>query len=172
VVCSTHHDIRLLLADDDDGFRETVCEVLEPYFETIAVSSGEEAIEVVERHVVHVALFDMHMHAMNGVETVRVAKRIRAELPCILITSDVTDYLRQQARLARVFRVLSKPPAQRELLSTIDAALRDASTAAGGRYAESTGGASGTRSDYGVSGTQSESDVSDSAEPDDFFGHE
>ncbi len=128
MVCGTQQNLRLLLADDDVGFRETVCEVLEPHFETIAVSSGEEAIDVVERHVVHVALFDVHMHAMSGVETVRVAKQIRADLPCILITSDVTDYLRQQARLARAFTVLSKPPEQRELLATIDAALRDSLT--------------------------------------------
>jgi CheY-like chemotaxis protein len=112
-----------LLADDDDGFRETVCEILEPHFETIAVRSGEEAIDVVERQVVHVALFDVHMHAMSGVEAVRAARRIRADLPCILITSDISDYLRQQARLARAFTVLSKPPGQRELLATIDAAL-------------------------------------------------
>ena len=171
MVCSTRHDVRLLLADDDDGFRETVCEVLEPYFETIAVSSGEEAIEVVERHVVHVALFDMHMHAMNGVETVRIAKRIRAELPCILITSDVTEYLRQQARLARVFRVLSKPPAQRELLATIDAALRDSSTAVGGVRGQSTGGAGGTLSDDGAADTLGESDASDCVDPGDFFPH-
>lgn len=129
MVCGTRNDVRLLLADDDDGFRETVCEVLEPHFETIAVRSGEEAIEVVERHVVHVALFDVNMYEMNGVETVRVAKQIRANLPCILITADVTDYLLQQARLARAFTVLSKPPEQQELLATIDAALRDASAA-------------------------------------------
>lgn len=123
VVCSIRQDVRLLLADDDDGFRETVCEVLEPHFELIAVRSGEEAIDVVERHVVHVALFDVHMHAMSGVDAVRAARRIRANLPCILITSDVTDYLRQQARLARAFTVLSKPPETRELLDTINAAL-------------------------------------------------
>lgn len=123
MVCGTRQDVRLLVADDDDGFRETVCEILEPHFETIAVRSGEEAIDVVERQVVHVALFDVHMHAMSGVETVRAARRIRADLPCILITSDVTDYLRQQARLARAFSVLSKPPGQHELLATIDAAL-------------------------------------------------
>ena len=75
--------------------------------------------------MVHVALFDVNMHAMNGVETVRAAKQIREDLPCILITADVTDYLRQQARLARAFTVLSKPPEHRELLATIDAALRD-----------------------------------------------
>ena len=129
MVCGTQHDVRLLLADDDDGFRETVCEVLQPHFETIAVSSGEEAIEVVERHVVHVALFDVNMHRMSGVDTVRRAKMIRADLPCILITADVTDYLRHQARLARAFTVLSKPPKQRELLATIDAALRRSSAA-------------------------------------------
>lgn len=129
MVCSTEHDVRLLLADDDDGFRETICEILEPHFDVIAVRSGEEAIDVVERHVVHVALFDVHMHAMSGVDAVRAARRIRADLPCILITSDVTDYLRQQARLARAFSVLSKPPGKRELLATIDAALWDSSDA-------------------------------------------
>lgn len=131
MICEDRQDFRLLVADDDAAFRETVQDILSPHFETIAVGSGEEAIQVVERRVVHLVLMDVHMHVLSGVEAVRIVKTIRAELPCILITSDVTERLREQALRERVYAVLEKPPSQRQLLTTIGDALRASYDAVG-----------------------------------------
>ncbi len=131
MVCGVRGDYRLLVADDDPGFRETVQEILQPHFETIAVGSGEEAIHVVEQRVVHLVLMDVHMHELSGLQAVRIVKTIRAEIPCILITSDMSDQVRQEAVLARVYTVLQKPPSQRQLLTTVGEALRESWGAAG-----------------------------------------
>jgi CheY-like chemotaxis protein len=131
VVCGVRSDYRLLVADDDPGFRETVQEILQPHFETITVGSGEEAIHIVERRVVHLVLMDVHMHELSGLQAVRIVKTIRAEIPCILITSDMSDQVRQEAVLARVYTVLQKPPSQRQLLTTVGEALRESWEAAG-----------------------------------------
>ena len=45
-------------------------EILTPRFETIAVESGEAAIDVVRHSPVHLILTDEHMPALGGVETV------------------------------------------------------------------------------------------------------
>lgn len=114
---------RLLIADDDAGFRETVQDILTPRFETIAVESGEAAIDVVRHTAVHLILTDEHMSALGGVETMSIVRTFRAEMPCILITADLTDDLQRRAELIRFYAVLKKPPHPRRLLQTVEDAL-------------------------------------------------
>ena len=116
----------LLIADDDPGFRETLRAVLEPYFRTVEASSGEEAIDIVHRQTVDIALLDMHMHVLSGLETVRIVKSFRAILPCIIITADASDELRRAAALAEAYTVLKKPLTRQELVQTVRTALLEA----------------------------------------------
>ena len=117
---------RLLIADDDSGAREALCSIFEPFFELIEAATGAEAIAVIESVRVDVALLDMHMPQRTGLETLRVLKRVHRDAPGILVTADATDDLRRNALEARAFRVLDKPIAKVELVSTVDSALRSA----------------------------------------------
>jgi two-component system, response regulator PdtaR len=117
------HEFRLLIADDDAGFRETVQEILAPRFETVSVDSGEAAIDIVRTSPVHLILTDEHMPVLGGVETVSIVRSIRADLPCILMTADLTDDLRRRAELIRFYAVLEKPPHPQRLLQTVENAL-------------------------------------------------
>lgn len=114
---------RLLIADDDAGFRETVQEILTPRFETIAVESGEAAIDVVRHSAVHLILTDEHMPVLGGVETMQIVRSMHADMPCILITADLTEDLQRRAALIRFYAVLQKPPHPQRLLQTVENAL-------------------------------------------------
>ena len=114
----------ILIADDDPGFRETLKLVLEPYFHTVEAESGEEAIEIVERRPVDLALFDMHMHVLTGLEALRIIRERHVILPCILITADATDALRRDA--VEAYSVLQKPVSKSELVQTVSTALAKA----------------------------------------------
>lgn len=116
---------QLLIADDDSGFREVLREVLAPYFQLFEAESGEQAIELVEQIHVDIVLLDMHMDILTGLEAVRILKQINALLPCILITADATDELRQDASAANAYEVLSKPVKRQELVTTVSHALVD-----------------------------------------------
>lgn len=118
-------EFRLLIADDDAGFRDTVQEILAPGYETIAVDSGEAVIDVVRQTSIHLILTDEHMHTLGGVETVSIVRTIQANLPCILITADLTDDLQRRAELTRIYAVLRKPPHPQRLLQTVENALID-----------------------------------------------
>lgn len=115
----------LLIADDDQAFRETVVELLRPHFPAIAVESGEQAIEVVETTHVDLAIFDMHMHVMTGLDCIRWLRESARELPCILMTSDVSAAIESAAYDLDAFRVLRKPPQRQQLLETIHQALEN-----------------------------------------------
>ncbi len=114
----------LLITDDDAAFRETLQEVLEPQgFRTLLAGDGEEALQIVRNEVVHVALFDMHMPRLTGLETLRLVKQIKAMLPCILLSANVDELIVEQARREHAFSVLAKPITRRQLTGIVRQAL-------------------------------------------------
>lgn len=118
--------IQLLIADDDPAMRETLVEMLRPEFETIDVESGEEAIEVVEHREIHLAILDLHMPLLSGIQALRLVRQRRFGLPCILMSANWTEPLRSEALSSQASAVLQKPVTRRELVTTITTALDDA----------------------------------------------
>jgi len=114
-----------LLVDDDPAFRQTLCAIFQPFFVLIEAGSGEEAVDLVERQPVDIVLLDMHMAELTGLETLIIIKSIYVVAPCILITADVTDELRQTASDADAFSVLHKPVSKVELVTTVSTAMEE-----------------------------------------------
>ena len=114
----------VLITDDDPSVRETIRDIMEPEgFRTVLASSGEEAVEIVQQETVHLAMLDMHMPRMTGLETWQLVRQFRAELPGILITADATKELVRQAFLAHVYSVIPKPVTKNVLVYTVIRAL-------------------------------------------------
>ena len=114
----------VLIADDDPGCRETLRDIVEPEgYRALLASSGEEALEIVREAPVHLALFDMHMQRLTGVETVELAHQINSVLPCIIVTADATEDLMRKAFSVRAYSVIPKPVSRNVLLYTMVRAL-------------------------------------------------
>jgi two-component system chemotaxis response regulator CheY len=121
---TTHKPHSILIADDDRGSRETLREIVEPEgFRTWLASSGEEALEIVRGEPVHLALLDMHMPRLTGLETLQLVRQINALLPCILITGDSSAGLMREAFRARAYSVIPKPVSKHVVLYTVVRAL-------------------------------------------------
>ena len=115
----------LLITDDDRGFRETLRGLFEPEgFRTLLAGDGEEALEIVRSEEVHLLLIDMHMPKLTGLETLRLVKRFKSMMPCILLSGDLDELTIKQARLAQAFSVLSKPVSRVQITGTVRQALR------------------------------------------------
>lgn len=121
-----HPPYQLLVADDDDDFRQAVCDIFAPFFRLIEAESGEEAVELVSREQVHLALFDMHMKQLTGLEALRQLRALKILAPCIIITADYSDSLRDDAQQAEAFSVLKKPVSRRDLVQTVAFAVETA----------------------------------------------
>jgi CheY-like chemotaxis protein len=116
----------LLITDDDRDFRETLRGVFEPRgFRTLLAADGDEALDIVQRQPVHLALLDMHMPRLSGLETIRRIRQMRLDivLPCILISAALDDAIEEEARRQRAFSVLSKPIRLREITGLVQQAL-------------------------------------------------
>jgi two-component system, response regulator PdtaR len=117
----------ILVTDDDRGCREALRDIFEPEgFRTLLASSGEEAIDIVHDVPVHLALFDMQMPRLTGLETLELVRQFNAVLPAILVTADANEGLMRQAFRARVFSVIPKPVSKNVVLYTVVRALRRA----------------------------------------------
>jgi DNA-binding NtrC family response regulator len=114
----------ILITDDDRGVREILSEIVEAQgFRAQPAASGEEALEIVQAKPVHLALLDMHMPGLTGLETLQMVRQVNWLLPAILITADATLELIRQAFHAHVFSVIPKPVNKNVVLTTMIRAL-------------------------------------------------
>jgi CheY-like chemotaxis protein len=115
----------LLITDDDPGFRETLRVIFEPKgFRILLAGDGEEALKIVHHETVHLALLDVHMPKLTGLETLRMLKEFRAMLPCILLSAQLDELIVEQARLAHAYLVLSKTVTVAQITSAVRQALQ------------------------------------------------
>lgn len=121
---SQHQPYSILITDDDDHCREALRAIMEPEgFRTFLASSGEEAVDIVGRESVHLALLDMHMPTLTGLETLELIRQINAVLPCIFVTAESDERVIRQAYQARAYSVIPKPISKHVVLYTVVRAL-------------------------------------------------
>jgi DNA-binding NtrC family response regulator len=121
---TTSKPYSILITDDDANCREALRDIVEPEgFRTYLASSGEEAVDIVRGEPVHLALLDMHMPRLTGLETLELVRQINEVLPCILITGDANAELMRQAFRARAYSVIPKPVSKNVVIYMVVRAL-------------------------------------------------
>jgi CheY-like chemotaxis protein len=114
----------LLITDDNVAARESLREIFEPQgYRTLLAESGEEAIDIVQRQDVHLALMDMHLPKLTGLETMEIVRQIKGLLPTILISADHDDNLLRKALSAHAFCVLAKPVSRNVVIYVVSRAI-------------------------------------------------
>jgi serine/threonine-protein kinase len=112
---------RILVAEDDDDFRGALQVFLGlnfPHAEIECTKTGAEAAEAVQRRVPSVAIFDLRMPAMNGIELTALlrARAPSAAMPIIVVTaSGGSDEWKRLAELG-ADRLLLKPVVMDDLV--------------------------------------------------------
>ncbi|HEV3163001.1 MAG TPA: response regulator [Isosphaeraceae bacterium] len=118
------HPYSILITDDDPGSRESLREIFEPQgFRTLMAESGEEAIDIVRDEVVHIALMDMHLPRLTGLETMEIVRQTKGLLPMILISAERDDNLLRRALAAHAYSVLAKPLSKNLVIYVVTRAL-------------------------------------------------
>jgi CheY-like chemotaxis protein len=114
----------LLITDDDVLARETLRDIFESAgYLTVLAECGEHAIDIVKKQEVHLALMDMHMPRLTGLETMEIARQIRGAFPTILLSADSDETLIRRALSAQVFCVLNKPVSRHVVTHAVTRAL-------------------------------------------------
>lgn len=100
----------VLITDDDAGLRATLCEALSRAgFQLHQASDGEEALKLIERQPIHLALVDVHMPRVGGLEVLRVLAERPHRMPYILMSALMDEEIEREAARMRAYKILHKP---------------------------------------------------------------
>src|ERR1700691_4732122 len=111
---------RLLIVDDDAAQRSLLDSFLSSQgFDTVPVSSGERALEVLREQKINMMISDVRMPGLTGLETLRLARQEHGSFPILLVTAyaDVRDAV--GAMRDGAVNYLSKPIELDELLASV-----------------------------------------------------
>jgi len=100
----------LLVVDDDHEFRDTLrSRFLRHGFEVQTAANGEEALGLAERRNFDVAIFDMMMPGMSGLELLKRFKESHPECEVILLTGQGSIETAVEAMKLGAYDYLQKP---------------------------------------------------------------
>lgn len=101
---------KILIVDDEEIMRSSLTDWLrEDGYETVAVDSGKKAIEEVKKEKFSVALIDLKMPEMDGIQTMKEVRKFQKALPVIIITAYATVDTAVQAIKEGAYDYLPKP---------------------------------------------------------------
>lgn len=107
---SDKSNIRVLLVDDEETLLEYMSKrLLKKGFTVRATFSGEEAIEAAKEEHFDVAVVDLKMPGMDGVETQKELHKIQPFLQCIVLTGHGSIDSALQSGQEDAFLYLLKP---------------------------------------------------------------
>jgi two-component system, sensor histidine kinase and response regulator len=90
----------LLICDDEDGPRESLKAIFKGDFELLQAHSGPEAIQLAQQNRVDVAISDIRMPGMSGIEVLERLKFVDPGIEVVMMTAyETTDTLRQALKL-------------------------------------------------------------------------
>ena len=116
-------NLRLLLVDDHPINRQVARLFLRPFnMHIVEAANGAEALEALEREEFDVVLLDMHMPVMDGptcIARIRSSAKPWAAIPVIALTADAMSGDRERYLAMGMNGYLSKPLAERDLMSEI-----------------------------------------------------
>lgn len=115
---------RLLVVDDAPFFRRLLADLLGSRgFAVLQAASGLEVIDLINRREIDVVLSDIEMPEMNGPELLRRIRRLRPELPVIMISSHQDFQAAREVLRDGALDYLTKPLDQTELFAAVERAL-------------------------------------------------
>jgi two-component system, sensor histidine kinase and response regulator len=108
---TTFHKRRgtLLVVDDEDGPRQSLRVIFKDEYDMLMAEDGPTAIDLAQKHPIDVAVLDIRMAGMSGIEVLERLKYVNPDIEVIMMTAfETTDTIRQALRL-RACDYINKP---------------------------------------------------------------
>jgi two-component system NtrC family response regulator len=115
--------INVLLVDDEEDLVDLLAlRMAKRNIDAVATNSGNEALAEAERRSFDVAVIDLKMPQMDGVEVMKRLKTAQPYLECIMFTGHGTTESALEAGRLEAFRYVMKPCPFDELVEIIRSA--------------------------------------------------
>ncbi len=117
---------KILIVEDEAAIRRVLSKILSEENDTYIVSEavdGLEGIELLKKEDFDLVICDIKMPKMDGVEVLEAVKKIKPEIPIIMISGHGELETAVQTMRLGAFDYISKPPDLNRLLNTVRNAL-------------------------------------------------
>ena len=119
---------RLLLVDDEVSYLEVLSKRLRRRgFVVATAGSGAEAIRILREEDFDAAVLDLKMEDMDGIELLRILKKMLPSLQVIMLTGHGSERAARDGLALGAFDYLTKPIDLDTLVETIRASLKGSS---------------------------------------------
>ena len=117
---------RILIIEDEAAIRRVLTKILSEESDTYVVEDAEDGIqgfEKIKNNDYDLVLCDIKMPKMDGVEVLEAVKKIKPEIPMVMISGHGDMETAIQTMRLGAFDYISKPPDLNRLLNTVRNAL-------------------------------------------------
>ena len=115
---------KILVVDDESKIRESFSDILGlEDFEVDSAQNGEEAIEMIDQEYYDIALIDLNMPKVDGMEVLKYLVEHTIDTIGIILTGYATIRTAVEAMKAGAFDYLAKPVKMEEVIMVINRAL-------------------------------------------------
>ena len=117
--------IRLLLVDDEVGFAEVVSKRLcKRGMRVKTAFTGSNAIKAIRKQDFDVAVLDLKMEDMDGIEVLKIFKKAYPEMAVIMLTGHGSETAAKEGLKHGAFDYLTKPCDLEDLVEKIHDAVQ------------------------------------------------
>ena len=118
--------IRLLIVDDEVGFVNILTKRLSRRnMEVTSAYTGTEAIQILRKQDFDVAVLDLKMEEMDGIEVLKIFKKMDPKMVVIMLTGHGSEQAAREGIEFGAFDYLTKPCELEELLAKIKEAYQE-----------------------------------------------
>jgi len=119
---------RVLLVDDEEGFRTIMQKRMgRRNIDVTTAASGSEAVAILRKHDFDVAVVDFKMEDMDGIEVLKIFKKMVPSLPVIILTGHGSGAAAREGIKQGAFDYLTKPCDLENLMEKIREAMQEGS---------------------------------------------
>ena len=118
--------IKVLLVDDEKSFVEVLFKRLSKRnIDVTKAFSGTEGIQALRREDFDVAILDLKMEDLDGLEVLKIFKKMYAKMEVIILTGHESEQTAQEGLKYGAFAYMTKPCDFEKLIDTIRKAASD-----------------------------------------------
>ncbi|MEC8724438.1 MAG: sigma-54 dependent transcriptional regulator, partial [Bacteroidota bacterium] len=117
---------KILIIEDEEAIRRVLLKILSeanPLYQVFEAVDGLSGAELIKREDFDLVLCDIKMPKMDGVEVLEAAKKIKPEIPIVMISGHGDLETAVNTMRLGAFDYISKPPDLNRLLNTVRNAL-------------------------------------------------
>ena len=110
---------RILIADDEEGIRESLSLILEDEYELVFAADGQAAFDQASKGRFDLVLLDIKMPKLDGLEVMKRLKQQGSQVPVLVLTAYQSVELAHEAVRLGAADYLPKPFEREQILQAV-----------------------------------------------------